>query len=152
MKRRCGTRGKNLCTAGVYILLQLTWGLPQSLVGLLILLLVRAERCERFCGAVVTEWEMEAGLSMGLFIFMPRCFPEERRGRLLLHEYGHTLQSLLLGPLYLPMVALPSVLWANLPQFRKLRRERGVSYYDVYPEKWADHLGEKAILFSDREI
>jgi len=60
------------------------------------------------------------------------------------HEYGHCIQSLILGPLYLIAVGLPSYLWANLPPLRKLRREKGLSYYSVYPENWANALGEWA--------
>ena len=127
----------------VYVLLQLTWGLPQSLVGLAICLFCRSGGRSCYRGAVSTEWSLGAGLSMGMFIFMPREFPEERRQKLLVHEYGHTIQSLILGPLYLPLVALPSVLWANFPVFRRLRNERGISYYSVYPENWADRLGSK---------
>ena len=82
-------------------------------------------------------------MSLGLFIFTPQ---EEdfRTEQVRVHEYGHCIQSLMLGPLYLLAVGVPSYLWANLPALRKMRRETGRSYYSVYPENWANRLGEWA--------
>ena len=89
--------------------------------------------------AVVTEWAHDAGLSLGAFIFVPEGCPAE----LVVHEYGHTAQSLLLGPLYLPVIGLPSLVWAELPTLRRYRARRGVSYYSFWPERWANRLGER---------
>jgi hypothetical protein len=54
------------------------------------------------------------------------------------HEYGHQIQSFILGPLYLLLVALPSLIWAGC--FKNYRIKHNVGYYDVYPEKWANKL------------
>ena len=62
--------------------------------------------------------------------------------RIKVHEYGHTIQSVLLGPLFLPVIGLPSLLWANLPACARYRRNRGISYYSFYTEAWANRLGE----------
>lgn len=77
-------------------------------------------------------------MSLGLFIFVPANASE----RFLSHEYGHCLQSLILGPLYLLAVGLPSLLWAGLPIFRNLREKRSRSYYSFYTERWADALAK----------
>ena len=61
--------------------------------------------------------------------------------RVLVHEFGHSVQSMLLGLLYLPVIGIPSFIWCNLPPFRKLRKEKGVSYYRFYPESSANFLG-----------
>lgn len=52
------------------------------------------------------------------------------------HEWGHTRQSLYLGPLYLLIIGLPSIIWAMIhtPNSKK-------SYYFFYTERWADKLG-----------
>lgn len=50
------------------------------------------------------------------------------------HEYGHCIQSRILGPLYLIVIGLPSIMHAWLC------RCKNHSYYDFYPEKWADKL------------
>ncbi|MBR2085647.1 MAG: hypothetical protein IJ906_00665, partial [Oscillospiraceae bacterium] len=62
---------------------------------------------------------------------------------LLVHEFGHTIQSALLGWLYLPVIALPSTVWFMVPALRKWRHDKQISYYRFYTESWANHLGEK---------
>jgi len=126
-----------------YVLWQWLWGLPQNLVGLVIYL--RYVRCPHFHyqGATVTVWPVRSGsMSMGQFLFLhPTWTPDQQS--LLAHEYGHTIQSLLLGPLYLLIIGLPSVVWAGLPAFRKLRAQKKVPYSALYTEKWADHNGAR---------
>lgn len=126
----------------LFILIQLTWGLPQTLLGFVLFLYWRSKGAasRMYHGAVVTHWKTGGGVSLGLFVFVP----EKARPGITVHEYGHCIQSLLLGPLYLPLVGVPSYVWANLPGFRKMRRETGLSYYSVYPENWANQLGEWA--------
>ena len=68
---------------------------------------------------------------------------EEMARRLLVHEYGHTIQSLLLGPLYLIIIGIPSASWANIPYFRNKRRKDKISYFSFFTEKWANSWGEK---------
>lgn len=143
----------------VYILLQWTWGILQNLIGLGIFLWHFKSRHFLYHGAVATVWASEKfSLGMGMFIFMRK--PREGEditdipqsgdfARVLLHEYGHTIQSVILGPLYLPVISIPSGLWCNLSQAAEYRKKHKISYYDFYPEKWADRLGEKVSLCSD---
>ena len=42
-------------------------------------------------------------------------------------------------------MALPSMLWCNLPPLQRLRREKNIPYSALYCEKWANRLGEKAL-------
>lgn len=141
----------------LFVLVQLTWGLPQTLLGLLLYLywLPRVTTRYAYHGAIVTEWACGGGISLGLFVFVSaKAGRYQVEGRILteaeskrgvrVHEYGHCVQSLLLGPVYLMAVGLPSYLWANLPRLRRLRREKGVSYYAIWPEKQANALGEWA--------
>lgn len=127
----------------LYVLWQWLWGLPQNLTGLVIFL--RYIRCPhfRYQGATVTVWPVQSGsMSMGQFLFLhPSWTPDQQW--LLAHEYGHTIQSLLLGPLYLPIIGLPSIVWAGLPAFRRLRQQKTIPYSALYTEKWADHNGAK---------
>ena len=113
------------------------WGFPQMLAGLVVTAVVRG-KCRRFRGAWVVSWRQRAGLSLGLFVFVPYGSPR----RLLVHEYGHCVQSLILGPLYLPVVVLPSLVWAGLPALGMWRRRRRISYYALPTERWANALGE----------
>lgn len=74
---------------------------------------------------------------MGMFLFIGKWDADDHY--LLTHEYGHSLQSLALGPLYLPAAAIPSVLWFWL--FRKYRRTHHIPYRQFYTERWADAWG-----------
>ncbi len=131
---------------------QATWGLPQTLVGL-VMYLAPGRTCKRghFRSAFVREWKQDAGLSLGMFIFLPRGCQRP----LLVHEYGHTVQSLMLGPLYLPVVVVPSLLWAGIPALRRLRARKQYSYYRFYTERWANRLtsrvtGERPVGWFDK--
>lgn len=135
----------------LYLLVQCSWGLLQTMAGGLVFLRYRKCPHSLYHGAVVTVYPLYSSLSLGPFIFLTDKPPRDRSGqvpveevprRLLVHEYGHTLQSLLLGPLYLPVVGLPSALWAQFPLCR--RKWRGeMSYFSFFTEKSANFLGEK---------
>ncbi len=127
-----------------YFLCQPVWCLPQNFIGLILFCICHIQNKEHkfFRGAVVTSWNRDCCASIGCFIFMDKeSFSRHRN--LLIHEYGHTLQSLILGWLYLPIIFLPSVLWFSVPYFRKIRKEKKYSYYEFYTEHWANTLAEK---------
>ncbi|NJP41365.1 hypothetical protein HCH52_09920 [Oscillospiraceae bacterium HV4-5-C5C] len=157
-------------TSMVYDLLQLSFGLPQSLLGLLLCLRQGKARPRRFYrGCIVTGWKHTGGVSLGLFIFIPdwseaaRFHPGAAGSpqppawrpitirtlselpaavrRTAVHEYGHTWQSLLLGPLYLPVIGLSSFIWANWPGCRSWRQQNRRSYSWFWTEAWANRLG-----------
>ena len=105
-------------------------------------------------GAVITEWNDKSSVSLGMFVFVTKepyfydklkneYTMEELSERLLVHEYGHTIQSLILGPLYLIVVGIPSTLWGFLPSFNRKRKNEGLSYFSFFTEKWANYLGEQ---------
>lgn len=129
----------------IYYLLQWTWALPQNIIGLCVRLYVlskdKTKETSRFGGAVVTEWTKGHGsMGLGMFIFMGhKGEPDEEK--ILVHEYGHTLQSAVLGPLFLFVIGLPSEIWAFFPPFVKLRKNKGIKYTSFYPEKWANIWG-----------
>ena len=122
----------------LYTLLQYTWGLPQTLLGSAVYLAHRKDKHGKFGNAKVTYWNRPEGLSLGKFIFVPA-----KGTSLLDHEDGHTIQSLILGPAYLPLVGLPSLLWNRLPYFRNKRKNTGRDYYSVIFEKTANKLGDR---------
>ncbi len=123
----------------IYCLLQWTWGILQNIGGLAVF--IRHIRCRHsfFHDAIVTEWDKPRYCATGMFIFVKTGCSE----KLLVHEYGHTVQSAILGPLFIPVIGLPSTLWANIKFFHRYRRRKKYSYYSLYPEKWANSLGEK---------
>ncbi len=139
----------------LYRFLQWTWGLPQTLVGAVYYLMNIGCRHYSYNGAIVTEWKSKSSLSLGMFLFVsddPFCYYPKHRQEyskedfskmLMVHEYGHTIQSLIFGPLYLIAVGLPSIAWSFLPVYVKRREEENISYFSAYPERWANHLGER---------
>lgn len=125
----------------LFILVQCTWGLPQTLLGALIYL--KHIRCPHraYRGCIETKWNSQGGMSLGLFIFTPKD-EDSRFEPVRVHEYGHCIQSLLLGPLYLIVIGVVSYTWANLPYFRKMRREKKILYTSCFVESWASKWGE----------
>ena len=123
----------------LYTLLQWTWGILQNIAASLIFL--RYIRCphRRYHGAIVTEWDRNRYMALGMFIFVKKGCDE----RLLVHEFGHTIQSAYLGPLFSLVIGLPSTVWARVSIFHKLRHDRQISYYSLFCERWANSLGEK---------
>ena len=125
----------------LFIILQCTWGLPQTLIGLGFFLANRRRSHRMYRGCIDTQWKHHGGLSLGLFIFTP---PDDQSNAQLIrvHEYGHCIQSLLLGPLMI-FVGIISVAWGNLPYFARLRKEKHLPYTACFVEAWARSWGEK---------
>ena len=134
----------NLLTRILYYILQWTFGILQNLAGLAIFLALRmrkgAPKPFLFHGAAVSEWRRNSSMGMGMFMFLGEKDEPQRR-RVLVHEFGHTVQSVILGPLYLPVIGLPSLIWANARKKRRLKKRIG--YADFYPERWASRTGER---------
>lgn len=139
----------------LYTFLQFTWGFLQSFIGFVVFLFnLRNERFT-YHGALVTKWGLSSSVSLGLFIFIAKDYPacyengkiihtkEEMQQRLLVHEYGHTIQSLIFGPLYLILMGIPSCIWAGFPPMVKRRRRKNTPYCKFFTERFANHLGKK---------
>ncbi|MDX1920598.1 MAG: hypothetical protein SFU25_07700 [Candidatus Caenarcaniphilales bacterium] len=77
--------------------------------------------------------------------------PKDSSQEILLHEYGHSLQSQRLGPLYFLIIGLPSLIRATryscFPScfsrysFGHCKTDSKYSYFHCFVEAWADHLG-----------
>lgn len=126
----------------LFRLWQWTWGLPQTLIGFALYCMHRKEPHFIYRGCTVTRWHVRGSLGVGMFLFVNDDH-YSRDPQILIHEFGHAVQSVFLGPLFLPIMGIPSFLWCNLPVCRKLRKEKGISYYRFYPESTANHLGER---------
>ena len=120
----------------LFRLWQWTWGLPQTLIGFIVYIVFRKQPHGTYRGCITTRWRNGGSMGMGMFLFLGCDDPQVR-----VHEYGHAVQSLILGPLFLPIMGIPSFLWCNLPDCRRLRKEKRVSYYRFYPESTANRLG-----------
>ena len=128
------------------------WQLPQHILGLLLIYLLGARRRLKLFddGLAVTYWQFDrigwfsrrlSGVSLGMYILLHENDYEQT----VRHEYGHSLQSLRWGPLYLFAVGIPSAvfnnLWDRLAHKSWTTARRYKWYYSRYPEKQADESG-----------
>lgn len=123
------------------------WELPQNVLGALLLGVTKtigaAQEVSIEQGRVFVRAN-GIGISLGHFVFYTdrstrwyRADPLMKR-----HEHGHTFQSRWFGPLYLPVIGVPSVMRATYAvAYREVTGQKWRGYYDGYPEKWADRLG-----------
>jgi len=134
--------GKKQVKTITIFLLNATWGFIQTLVGFIGFLIYIGKPHYIYKGSIITvvkgNW---GGISLGSFIFIDADIAkaDAPKSKFINHEYGHTLQSILLGPLYLLIIGLPSIVWAGL--FDDWRIKHKKSYYWLYTESWADKLG-----------
>lgn len=93
-------------------ILKYIWQLPQNIIALIYLGYLIAENqileVEEYKGAKVYTKYSSGSVTLGNYIFISSRAAENT----IKHEYGHTKQSLYLGPLYLIIIGIPSILWA----------------------------------------
>ena len=127
------------------------WELPQNTLGWIVKKISKATSYGTYKDAEVYTWHISGGMSLGKYIFVPfetdglmyyddnHYYRRDYVENFIKHEYGHTIQSKYLGWLYLLVIGLPSLIWAQC--FEWYWSREGKSYYDFYPEKWANKLG-----------
>ena len=123
-------------------LIQILWELPQNLIGFLVKHVCRATLYTTYKDAKVYSWNVQGGISLGRYIFVPYKHVDPTTYQVqqfIKHEYGHTVQSKYLGWFYLLVIGLPSLIWANC--FEWYWTKKGKSYYDFFTESSANKLG-----------
>ena len=128
-------------------LINSTWGIIQSALGLVIFLRFIHKPHYRYKGSIITTnatpFIFKGAMSLGVFIFIFKDVHYDKEqlfeSYLAKHEYGHCLQSVLLGPLYLLVIGIPSLTWCIL--FANWRKRTGKGYSWLYTESWADRWG-----------
>ena len=121
------------------------WQLPQHIValiyfGYLVMTYKDLGVDSRYKQAIVIPCVMRGAVTLGNYVFVG--LNSEYR-KTVKHELGHTIQSKILGPLYLIVIGIPSITYCGLRRlFPSLRKK---NYYNFYTEKWANNLSEKYI-------
>lgn len=117
----------------------LLWQLPQVLVGLMLYLFYRgsAKLIRETDYTKVYACSMPGGISLGVIVLINKyqCTIDTIN-----HELGHTKQSRILGPLYLLVIGLPSIIHAGLSDYIGCCKKHKEGYYHFYTEKWADKI------------
>lgn len=116
-------------------ILLFVWQLPQNLLGLLLRFIYDGYDTDHVTHIVRRSTKMRGGISLGRYVIINQWAEETTA----LHEYGHCRQSMLLGWLYLPIIGLPSIIWAGMHQLECISKRW--SYYSFFTERWADRLG-----------
>lgn len=125
------------------------WQLPQNIVGLITLLIMGHEKAitAKNGNKVYFSNRMSGGISLGKYSIISKYYIRSHMtDKAILdldvtrHEaLGHGTQSRYLGPLYLPVVGLQSIIWAGLYGVVIPYTKNG--YYKFWTESWADKLG-----------
>ena len=112
------------------------WQFPQNIIGLIVRLLYHDSKKMDIAGvSVFYNDRFPGGISLGKTIIVGS---QDRATSL--HEHGHQIQSLFLGPLYLFIIGIPSIIWAGIYGTRLHPRTHN-GYYKFYTEKSADRFG-----------
>ena len=106
------------------------WQLPQNLLGLILLLIMKYDATLTLDNGNVVYFSrnMSGGISLGRYSIINSYYAGLKTGDkkikskeelmeldVVKHEgIGHGTQSRWLGPLYLPVIGLPSIIWAWL--------------------------------------
>ena len=121
------------------------WQLPQHIVaiiyfGYLVMMCKDLGIDSRYKQATVIPCIMRGAVTLGNYVFVGLNSEYKETVK---HELGHTIQSKILGPLYLIVIGIPSITYCGLRRlFSSLRKK---NYYNFYTEKWANNLSEKYI-------
>ena len=113
-------------------ILLIIWQLPQYLVGLVMwpFLGKKTLVAERHFNRCYSGTKMSGGISLGPIAYV--SVRMSQKPPYVAHELdGHTVQSKILGPLYLLIIGLPSLVCAAFINDM-------VVYNNVYTEKWAN--------------
>lgn len=91
----------------LYYTLQFTWGIIMNIFGLIgaALCMACGIKPQKHAGAIYFEFGKNwGGISLGCFFFCYKGAPEHTKN----HEFGHSLQNAIWGPLFPFVIAIPS--------------------------------------------
>lgn len=127
------------------ILFDWVWQLPQNLLGVLwkrvkkdSIIMEISNDDIRSVGAEVFLVKAGGAVTLGRYIFISQTYQDQYMT--IKHECGHVKQSLMLGPLYLIVIGIPSILHAWLNGYIHCCDNHKEGYYHFYTESWANKL------------
>lgn len=128
----------------MYYIISWTWGLPMTLMGAVValILLVTGHKPQHFYYNTYFEvGEHWGGLEAGMFFFKEK----NKSLHIKQHEAGHGIQNLILGPFMPIIVSIPSAIryWYRIIKVRHNPNCVLPPYDSMWFEGWATKLGEK---------
>lgn len=144
----------------LFYFISFTWGLPLTLVGLFVLLyakLFMKNEVDYFNvgGRICIKHKEKrfGGVALGI-VYMVDANPNVNSQYLLhTHELGHTVQNIIFGPFFLPLIGIPSFIrysiwgWLKKRHYKKYGTYK--DYYGIWFESQASRLGEE---YFSREV
>ena len=119
------------------------WQFPQNMLALFIegmLCLAAFRSGEEEGNTIIMNNVLPSAMSLGDYIFVNPM----ASNKCIKHECGHVKQSKMLGPLYLIIIGIPSILHCWYNDFVDCCWKDGRYHYEhFYTEKWAERLMEK---------
>lgn len=129
-------------------ILDWVWQLPQNICGIIWrrikkgdIIISTGNNVSFSLGAKVYLMRSGGGLTLGKYIFISQNYIDQKG--IIKHECGHVKQSRILGPLYLIIIGIPSLLHAALNNYIGCCKRHKDGYYHWFTEKWANKLMEK---------
>lgn len=112
------------------------WQLPQNLCGLIYKMCIWEDIKEAIpCqNAQIMLKKSNGGVTLGKYVFVYYRYNE--LSKVVRHELGHVEQSKILGPLYIIVIGLPSIIWAATHRTIAPKKD----YYWFFTEAWANKL------------
>ena len=137
----------------LYWIGQLTWGFIMSFIGLvaaLICIIFLKGKIHKNGYTIIIEvggnW---GGVSLGCISlcggYTTTCLNEDWFEHTRRHEFGHSLQNLIFGPVFLFLVAIPSLIRYHCRNYRSKKGLENKDYDAVWFEGMATKWGTKAI-------
>ena len=113
------------------------WQFPQNMLALFIedILCQAAYREGIVGGNTMIYNDVLPTMSLGNYIFVDTMSSQKS----IQHEFGHSKQSDILGPLYLIVIGIPSLLH-NIVHYLCSKIGIKWNYYSFYTESWANKL------------
>lgn len=115
---------KNKLNCAIYWVLSCTWGVLATLLGscvALVLIITKHRPC-RYKNGIMFEFGTGwGGLCLGPFQFVNNHPSNKMKD----HEYGHSLQNIIFGPLFLFVIGIPSLVRCYLYNHKQTHKQLG---------------------------
>ena len=122
------------------------WQFPQHIIAYVIILIncksIKLMVSKDGISHYLVDHLFDSAISLGNYIFLDS--DGNFSYKTIKHEFGHQKQSLMLGPLYLIVIGLPSIIGNIIDRIKHkyFRRYYDPDFYYKQPwEAWADKLG-----------
>ncbi len=129
----------------IFYVLSFTWGALTSVPGLMVILVsLPFKKVYSYHGRLYAVWgEDWGGLGLGCFFICSEGSSEHLKA----HESGHGLQNILMGPFFLLLVGIPSIIryWYRELRYYKRGELPSTAYDNIWFEEQATKWGNKLV-------